>query len=292
MTVSELIDYIETSNVGYYLFNNKYKIHEVKQTYNKQNWSFYFKKIDDEDYIETNGFEDFSDEESYFTDYVLALNKKDLLDNPHIEFYLERFKKAKRRNIIPSNDDDVIYNAYSLEDIRTAKTIIKRLPNGYSDVAFKLYISELRIHALRKHYGLRKKVNSYDGSEYKRYKNFDKDGNTYKDTYLEPLDDELFNGVVILKGHLKREEELFMHNHSLKNSYLRKVKSALNLRLNPCGTIYTEFVISALIKLAGQKKTAKKNRETRIRSLLIPKQRTELEINNLGKLKNIIDETT
>ena len=102
----------------------------------------------------------------------------------------------------------------------------------------------------------------------------------------------MFNGFRIQRNCLNREEELFMHNDKLKESYLRKVKSAIDLRKNPCGTVHTEFVISALIKLAGQKKAAKKNRETRIRSLLIPKQRTDKEIENLTKLKKIIDKTT
>lgn len=267
MIIETLIKSIENSEFGFFELNNKFLIHTVSTSADNKGYAIYFKKINENGVFDV--YDEF-DEENILTDYSAHISKDDLRNEPNIEFYTEKFEKAKKRRIISDKDAVISYSEYSVDEIIKVKTLINNLDNGYSDVAFNIYLSELKKHNVRRYYNLSKKSKQINGEfSTEKYTTYDKDGNKGKGETVHPLTSDLFNGIKVISKASKFEKELFLCNENLREHYLSKVRNALNLRRNPNGTIHTDFVIRAVLQIANAKKTNKKVKQKKIRSLFV-----------------------
>jgi len=286
MVIESLIKSIENSKLGIFELNDKFQIHTARLSTDKKGYNIYFKKRNEDG--EYDIYDEF-DEENIFTDYSTYISKEDLKKEPNIEFYTEKFEKANRRKIMADRNAIISYSEYSTDEIIKIKTLINSLENGYADVAFSIYFAELKSHNLRRYYNISRKTKGIDGGfNNAKYTVFDQYGNRGKDETINPLYPDLFNGIKIAGKTTKYEKELFLCNDSLREHYLSKVRNALNIRQNPNGTIHTDFVIRAVLRIANAKKSNKKIKQKNIRSLFVNRDDEEKE--RFTKIKQVFDD--
>ena len=286
MVIESLIKNIEDSKLGVFELNNKYQIHTTRLSADKKGYNIYFKKRNEDG--EYDVYDQFNDE-NIFTDYSVFISKEDLKREPNIEFYIEKFENANRRKIMADRNAIISYSEYSTDEIIKIKTLINSLENGYADVAFNIYFAELKNHNLRRYYNISRKTKGIDGNfNNAKYTVFDQDRSRGKGETINPLYPDLFNGIKIAGKTSKYEKELFLCNDSIREHYLNKVRNALNIRLNPNGTIHTDFVIRAVLRIANAKKTNKKVKQKSIRSLFV--NRDEEVKERFTKIKQVFDD--
>ena len=112
MKINDIIEIVESGKNC--IVDDKYNIHTIKkhtrvsQKLGGKNYSFYFKKMENEsDEI------DFYDINNQTSDYVVVIRFSEISKQDNIEFYLERFKKARKRHIIYDSDKTPAYTQYS-----------------------------------------------------------------------------------------------------------------------------------------------------------------------------------
>lgn len=269
MNIENII--LEIEENGSIVINDMYNIHTAKPVRNVKKYAFYFKKIHEHN---SDNYE-LDDLYEQLSDYVATISYEEIREQPNIEFYLDRFKNANKRHITGDASKAPVYTEYASDEIINIKTIIKSFPNKYADVAFKIYINELRSHNLRKFYGVKKEVKTNNKEErirIKKYNTFDINQNKITTESIEPLDKDMFDGLKIYRGYQPREKELFLSNYKLKMKYISKVRDALNIRKFPNGTSYTDIVITNTVRIAGTMNMAKKQRTNRLTGLLTNKK--------------------
>lgn len=104
---------------------------------------------------------------------------------------------------------------YDKELFDSVRLSIRSLPNGYKDIAYSLYVHDLKID----------------------------------------------NSVLSERQKAEHKEILFRRVNNAYNPilqrYINKVKSALNHKVNPGGTVHTEWVIKNTLYLAASSKNKK-----------------------------------
>lgn len=222
-----------------FLFNDKYSIFDIKPSGDLL--FIHFLKIEE---IPDEELDDEELEETrVLFGYSFSISKKEQKDYPDINYYVAKFETAKRRNITGSQSN-VSYRKLTLQEVQQTKTIIATLENGYKDIAFLIYMKELKKHTLI----ARDKGNSSNAK-------------------LEPLYIPLFkDSIEPSLRSIAIEKTMFLGSSSLHRKYTGKVVSALNIRQNPFGTKYTAFVIQSAIQLAKNKTAVKKHTVNKLSS--------------------------
>lgn len=229
-----------------FLFNDKYSIFDIKP--NGELLLVYFLKV--EDIPDEDLDEDELEEIRLLYGYSFSIGKDEQKDYPDINYYASKFETAKRRNIV-GHQRDLSYKKLTAKEVRQAKTIIATLDNGFKDMAFLIYVEEI-----------------------KKYTLMARDKGNNSKPKIEPLHTPLFKeSIEPSTRNLAIEKTMFMGSPTLHRKYTSKVVSALDIRRNPFGTRYTEFVINKAINLAKKKTKSKEKTADRLSSFFTDNER-------------------